>query len=174
MIFLVLALLLSGCVVTPLKTGGRALPPKGFVYFCQREPAVCKNDSPSLEPVALTEDRWSELQQVNASVNGSFAFVEDAVDTWDYPVAGGDCEDFALEKQRQLLNKGWPLGSLLLATANVPGRGGHAVLIARTSAGDYVLDILSQRIKEWSHVPYHWLRRQSSQNPLVWVKISSQ
>jgi predicted transglutaminase-like cysteine proteinase len=45
---------------------------------------------------------------------------------------------------------------------------------ARTSAGDLLLDNLSEDVRPWYDAPYEFLMRQSSADPNVWVALSSQ
>ena len=48
---------------------------------------------------------------------------------------------------------------------------GHAVLTARTQAGDVILDNRSNEIRLWTKTPYEFVMRQSSRNPQVWVYL---
>jgi len=69
----------------------------------------------------------------------------------------GDCEDYALTK-RYLANKKYriPLGCLSVAFADVAYLQDaiHAVLVAHTSAGDYVLDNFIPEVMPWTVCPY--------------------
>jgi len=53
---------------------------------------------------------------------------------------GGDCEDFALTKRLKLIAMGYAPDSLHLALCWTETREFHAVLIADTDDGQYVLD----------------------------------
>jgi hypothetical protein len=35
------------------------------------------------------------------------------------------------------------------------------------------MDSLTSEIRPWSNTSYHWLERQSSENPLKWVSLTS-
>jgi len=48
---------------------------------------------------------------------------------------------------------------------------GHAVLTARTTAGDFILDNKVNDVRLWSKTPYRFLLRQSYLNPRVWVAL---
>jgi predicted transglutaminase-like cysteine proteinase len=48
---------------------------------------------------------------------------------------------------------------------------GHAVLTVRTDHGDFVLDNKVNEVKAWTDTPYTFVKRQSAQNPLVWISL---
>jgi predicted transglutaminase-like cysteine proteinase len=91
---------------------------------------------------------------------------------WSYPTKVGDCEDYALEKRRQLMELGVPAGSLLITVVRQPNGDGHAVLTVRTSLGDFVLDNLEPRVLAWTETEYTYLKRQSERNSGVWVAVN--
>lgn len=163
----------------PMQVMGIDLPPRGFIDFCSRTPASCDEFHVASPPPTLTKERWTDLAEVNQSVNRSYSFRSDRSvygksEYWTYlQGTAGDCEDFALEKQRRLIEKGWPAESLLITVAVVPGRGHHAVLVATTEAGDYVLDVLDNSVRAWQDVPYQWRKRQVPGKPKAWAKIAA-
>jgi predicted transglutaminase-like cysteine proteinase len=118
-----------------------------------------------------------KLASINAFVNSSIEPVLDSehagvVDAWDYPTDGkGDCEDYALLKRRLLIEAGFPRAALLLAVVKDEQGDGHSVLLARTNRGDFVLDNLADEIKPWTRAPYRFVKRQSQEDPNVWVAI---
>ena len=73
---------------------------------------------------------------------------------------GGDCEDFAILKKRELVSMGWPSSALLLTVVRARGTG-HTVLTIRTAEGDLILDNRTSRIKDWSRTPYRYFARQA-------------
>lgn len=161
-----------------MKLAGMTLPPRGFAELCAQEPTFCEKPAVQGKPVDLTNERWRELVEVNAEVNSSFAFATDSdvfgkSDKWSYLKGAGDCEDFALEKRQRLLARGWPPSALLIAVAKVPNVGTHAVLVAVTKNGDYVLDILEKSVRPWTEVNYAWLMRQSQADPKAWRRVSA-
>ena len=163
---------------TPMHTAGATLPPKGFVDFCKRVPAQCSEVAAVSGPVVLDDARRAELAAVNRSVNDGIRYVADTRSSgrseyWTLPQTEGDCEDLALEKRRRLIEMGWPQDSLLIALATVPRVGGHAVLVAVTDKGDFVLDVRDQDVRPWEQVPYRWVRRQSPTNPRVWLSLKA-
>lgn len=161
---------------TPMQTAGAALPPKGFVDFCRRFPAECSEVADASGPVVLDEARRAELAAVNDAVNRGIRYVSDTRSSgrsefWTLPETEGDCEDLALEKRRRLIELGWPQDALLITLATVPRVGGHAVLVAVTDQGDFVLDVRDPQVRPWEQVPYRWVRRQSPTNPRMWVNL---
>ena len=67
-------------------------------------------------------------------------------EVWAYPRGAGDCEDYVLEKRRDLMRKGISLSDLLITVVRKPDGEGHAVLTVRTDEGDYVLDNLTDTV----------------------------
>ena len=49
---------------------------------------------------------------------------------------------------------------------------GHTILTVKTDKGDLVLDNLVNEIRPWNATGYHFLKRQSQQNPNIWVSIN--
>ena len=113
------------------------------------------------------EDLAARLAGVNREVNAEIVFVPDwdlwgLEDRWSYPTAGrGDCEDFALEKRRRLVMKGVPSAALTIAIVHhVERYYPHAVLLAETTAGTFVLDNHFDEFQCWDSVPYRYERRE--------------
>ena len=149
----------------------RTSPPAGHVYYCADAPEACLRYGKGA--VRLDEQSWRQLVDVNARINGSIKPVADGkIDQWSVYVSEGDCEDYALTKQRELLRLGWPSDALLLTTAYLPDGVYHAVLIVRTDRGEFVLDNLNPVILPWQKVGYRWNKRQAVGNPHIWQKIA--
>ncbi|TIL83677.1 MAG: transglutaminase, partial [Mesorhizobium sp.] len=93
-------------------------------------------------------------------------------EVWAYPVRGvGDCEDYVLEKRRELNRLGVSYANLLMTVVRKPDGEGHAVLTVRTSKGDYVLDNLDGKVRSWDRTGYRFLKRQAIDNTGRWVSI---
>lgn len=97
------------------------------------------------------------LDLVNRTVNSAMTYRPDTAvwgvsDYWATPSemarkGAGDCEDFAIAKYWALRNLGMPDDKLQLVLLQDTRRQlFHAVLIAHTSAGRYVLDNVSDRL----------------------------
>ena len=159
-----------------MHTGGRTTQPVGHYEFCKRIPAECREATPKQAPIQLTRKLWAEMVDVNNTVNTMVTPRTDQdiwgkAEVWSYPDRVGDCEDYVLEKRRQLMRDGVPAGSVLITVVRQPNGDGHAVLTVRTSNGDYVLDNLEPRILAWSDTEYTFLKRQSERNSGTWVAI---
>nr|WP_319389759.1 transglutaminase-like cysteine peptidase [uncultured Cohaesibacter sp.] len=149
----------------------RTSPPAGHVYYCASNPVACQHYGQGV--VALTQESWKQLLDVNASVNRSIkAKADGQIDEWSAYVREGDCEDYALTKQQELLRRGWPSDALLITTAFLEDGTYHAVLIARTDRGEFVLDNLNQRVLPWQEVNYRWNKRQAVGNPQMWQRVA--
>lgn len=162
-----------------MTVGREVVAPFGYIGFCQRNPADCKKgDARASQPFHLTAARLSELKDVNDQVNRSVRPVEDRrlynrEEWWTYPTQkAGDCEDYALLKRKLLIQRGWPREALLISVVKEWSGSGHAVLLASTDKGEFVLDNQNWQIIDWQDAPYTWIKRQSKSNPFTWVSIA--
>jgi len=158
-------------------TGGRTTQPIGHYGFCQREPQECQQKTSNTRPAELSRKLWAEMIGVNNAVNTKVTPQTDEEtwgreEYWSYPDKVGDCEDYVLEKRRELMNYGIPASDLLITVVRQPNGDGHAVLTVRTSNGDYILDNLEPRVLAWRETVYTYLKRQSETNSGAWVSIS--
>lgn len=156
---------------------GRSLPPIGHVGFCRQHPAECERSGPKRVKVKMTLKRKADLRAVNDLVNRMIRPVSDMklygrIEHWTYPAGKGDCEDYVLLKQRLLIERGWPASSLLITVVRDENNEGHAVLTARTSAGEFLLDNKHAKIVSWNESPYTFVKRQSGRNPRVWMSLT--
>jgi len=160
-----------------MQNGGRTTQPVGHYEFCQSSPAECAQVTPRQAPTELTRSLWARIVEVNNLVNTMVVPRTDleiwgVEERWSYPTDGvGDCEDYVLEKRRLLMKAGMPAGNLLITVVRQPNGDGHAVLTARTSLGDFVLDNLEPRVLAWQDTPYEFLKQQSERHSGVWVSI---
>jgi predicted transglutaminase-like cysteine proteinase len=159
-----------------MHTGGRTTQPIGHYDFCLREPDECRQKTARKEPVELTRKLWSALVDINNSVNLTVTPRTDGEmwgqeELWSYPTNVGDCEDYVLEKRRQLMALGVPAGKLLVTVVRQPNGDGHAVLTVSTSLGDFILDNLEPRVLAWNDTEYTYLKRQSERHSGVWVSV---
>lgn len=155
---------------------GRTLPPVGFVEFCGRHKAECEQAG-STQRVHLTEAAWQQLAEVNSYVNASIEPVSDqelyaVPERWDFPADAGDCEDYVLLKKRYLQRLGFPADTLLITVVLDEIGEGHAVLTVTTSNGDFVLDNRRNEVLAWSATRYRFLKRQSQEDPRIWLALS--
>ena len=159
-----------------MRIHGQAIPPYGFVQFCKSHRNECLNPDPRNTRFNASPLRLSELDEINRRVN---AAVQPATDSevygveehWTFPQLMGDCEDYVVLKRRILIDSGWPASALLITVVLDENGEGHAVLTARTTQGDFILDNKEQTVKLWSQTPYRFVMRQSYLNPKVWMSL---
>lgn len=164
----------------PMKTLGITSQPVGHYDFCKRYPQQCGVNKGSTAPLALTAKLWRAVSRVNAQVNKKVRAAADMQiygkeEYWEYPdKAGwfGDCEDYALLKQRMLQKSGIPASALLITVVRKPDGEAHAVLTLRTMRGDYVLDNLRDSVLDWQDTEYSYIKRQSAYHSGLWVAIA--
>ena len=156
---------------------GQALPPIGHVSFCRMNESECSSQNAGASRIALTSRRLRDLRDVNTLVNRMVVPVSDQdlygrLEHWTYPADKGDCEDFVLLKRRLLLERGWPASALLITVVRDEHGEGHAILTARTSNGDYILDNRAQEVLLWNRSTYSFVKRQSFHDPQVWMSLT--
>lgn len=182
-----IAAVILACIATPAiavsdNTGpfmtvvGNASQPIGHFEFCQGHAAECAVRSRSEKRIHLTPARWNALVAANNAVNRAVTPATDEemfgkAEVWSYPTRQGDCEDFVLEKRRNLIAKGWPVSTLLITVVRQANGDGHAVLTVLTDRGDLVLDNLQPDVKLWNTTGYQFVKRQSEFNSGQWVSI---
>ena len=154
------------------------LAPMSFFRFCMRYPEDCKvrGVQAGEEPMTLTKERKAELAKVNRDVNRAITPHENdngvMEEEWLVAPRAGDCHDYAVTKRHELLARGWPSSSLLLAEVVVASGEHHLVLVVRTNEEDVVLDNLNWNLRPVAQIPYQWVRAQQAENPKFWSKIS--
>jgi predicted transglutaminase-like cysteine proteinase len=126
----------------------------------------------------LTAKTWNVLDRINRQVNDFIEPVSNLdhwgtiLDHWDYPVDGkGDCKIYALYKRKLLLEEGFPRQALLMTIVRDLEGEGHAILTVKTDHGEFVLDNLSGEIRPWNATGYRFVKRQSQEDPNLWVSI---
>ncbi|SDZ32924.1 Predicted transglutaminase-like cysteine proteinase [Jannaschia faecimaris] len=148
--------------------------PAGATDLCWTYGWSCQS-SPS--QTAFSSAELATARRINQNVNRRVREITDQVqysrlEHWALPTErGGDCEDLALLKQRDLIRAGIAPERLLIATALDRRRAAHAVLILRTDNEDLVLDNLTNSIKPWSRTGYSFLRMQNPENKQTWVAV---
>ncbi|KAB0678865.1 transglutaminase-like cysteine peptidase [Aureimonas leprariae] len=164
--------------VSRVAEGGPTLAPFAHVIFCQKTPGDCVSGGRPNAEAVLDDEGWRSLRRVNDDVNAAIRPTSDRPgplgDVWSLAPRRGDCEDYAITKRHRLIALGWPPSALRLAVART-GRGeGHAVLVAKTDQGDYVLDNRSRRILRWNETKLAFLKMQSGSDPQRWLEVASE
>lgn len=153
------------------------LAPFAHTRFCVQYPADCVPSHNHFRPgpIKLTEQRRNELREINSDVNHAIRFErnEDGIagERWLLSPKTGDCNDYAVTKRHELLERGWPARVLLLAEVVTTWGEHHLVLVVRTRQGDLVADSLSPEIKPWSKAGYQWVRIQTPAMPTFWATV---
>jgi predicted transglutaminase-like cysteine proteinase len=161
-----------------MRVYGPAPPPYGFVDFCQRSPAECASGPADERRFVASPDRIAELETINRVVNTSIEPLTDlelygVEEYWTLPTTKGDCEDYALLKRHLLIKRGWPVSSLLITVVKDEKGEGHAILTARTTQGDLILDNKVPQVLVWHRTGYEFVMRQSYINPRVWMSLDA-
>lgn len=155
------------------------LAPMAYTQFCQRYAGECELTHSRFRggAVRLTEGRSADLVEVNRSVNQNIRPERNerglAGETWLIGPDSGDCNDYAVTKRHELLNRGWSAQVLLLSEVVTNSGEHHLVLVVRTSSGDLVLDNMTSQIRPWGRAPYRWVRIQMPTDSRLWATIAA-
>ncbi|RFB78503.1 transglutaminase-like cysteine peptidase [Methylovirgula sp. 4M-Z18] len=158
---------------------GVARIPYGWMDFCGRRPEECQvSDLPAAD-IKLTLNTWRTLDRINRQVNEEIEPVSNLdhwgtlADHWDYPVDGkGDCKIYALYKRKLLIDAGFPRQALLMTIVWDLDGEGHTILTVKTDKGEFILDNLVNTIRAWDETGYAFVKRQSQENPNVWMSLA--
>jgi len=167
----------SVTAATYAAVGAETSVPWGWVDFCERYQGECDGERLSALDINLSAKAIGEIARINKWVNAHVEPVSDAdhwnmADRWDYPFDGrGDCEDYALLKRKLLIEIGFPRQALLMTVVKDEHQEGHAILTLKTSKGEFVLDNLNDDMKPWTMTGYRFVKRQSQEDPNVWVQL---
>lgn len=160
-----------------MRVFGVTQPPFGFVEFCQRDAAECRDGPIEDQRRQGNKDELAELERLNRTINKDVVPVSDqdlygVTEYWTLPIGmKGDCEDYVLLKRHRLMAAGWPASSLLITVVLDEKSEGHAILTVRTVSGDFILDNKNDEIKLWHKTPYRFVMRQSYLNPKIWMSL---
>jgi predicted transglutaminase-like cysteine proteinase len=160
----------------PIVNMGLAKPIQGWAKFCEKFPSECLVNRAEPEAIELTPQVWKTIVSVNQRVNSTIKAITDAdqwgvVDVWGFPDTGkGDCEDYQLLKRRMLSESGLPRRAMRMTVVIDELGEGHAVLVIRTTQGDYVLDNKTSSVLAWHRTGYVFVKRES-QDTVGWVSL---
>lgn len=130
--------------------------PLAYQLFCLQHPGDCRTSRRSV--VAYTPKIRALLVSVNNKVNRAIKPRNERGDTWSLNPAYGDCDDYAMSKRHALLRAGIPASALKVAVVRTRNGIGHAVLIVKTSAGEFALDNLRKTIVRRHQTGYRFLQ----------------
>jgi len=151
-----------------------AMAPAGAGALCSTYDWACARSGKAM---LLGEGVMDTLRAVNSRANRIIRPISDmqqyrTPEYWALPTQrGGDCEDYALYKKRELIRLGIPPEQLLIAAVLDKQGRIHAVLVVRTGSQDLVLDNLTSRIVPWNRTGYTFLRLQDPDQPSRWVAV---
>ena len=74
-------------------------------------------------------------------------------------------------KRRALMERGWPASALRMALVRQSNGEAHAVLVAVTDSGDFVLDNLVGDVLDWEETNYKFVKMQTAQTMSEWVDV---
>lgn len=165
-------------IAASMVTGAITSQPIGHYDFCQRYAAECNIKSRSAPAPKVTAKGWDVVREINRAVNARYIPRTDQEiygkeEFWAYPTVYADCEDFALEKRKELAAAGFAYSDLLMTVVRKSDGEGHAVLTLRTADGDFILDNLTDDVFAWYQTPYTFLKRQATFNTGRWVTIEN-
>jgi len=174
----------SAQTVMPVSAGaiqiaGHAGPTPAWIAFCAQMPNECAYDMSEPATIVLDPATWKAIVEINERVNDTIIPVTDqdhwgVADRWDYPDDGlGDCEDIQLLKRRLLTEAGLPHRALRMTVVIDELGAGHAVLMARTDRGDFILDNKRKAVLPWQETGYRYVKREGSDNA-AWVWLGNQ
>jgi predicted transglutaminase-like cysteine proteinase len=164
------------------KTFVEVQPAPAARAFCENFPQECVASHDVPVPIEWTPEKWNQLQRVNRDVNESIIAKTDMElygieEKWTLNEKEGDCDDIVALKRHRLISLGWPAGALLVTIVETPSvLEMHAVLTARTSRGDFILDSKlkdgTTRIWRWDEIPtYTYVAQQLPEDPRRWVSL---
>jgi predicted transglutaminase-like cysteine proteinase len=160
-----------------ISLGSSSRAPIGWTEFCAENRRECETRPMEARDVVLTSTAWRDLTRINRWVNSKIKPLTDmehwgVVERWSYPDDGyGDCEDYVLLKRRMLIQAGWPRQALLITVVRDNRGDGHAVLTVKTDKGEFILDNQHEEILLWSETTYRFVKRQSQNDPNIWVSL---
>jgi predicted transglutaminase-like cysteine proteinase len=168
--------------------GGNTSIPTGWSDFCKRYAGECSHVDYQSPPqlIHLNAKMWKTLKSVNDTWNRIIVSASDidhwgAIDQWDLVDASegqdhrGDCEDFALSKRKTLIERyGVPATAVLVTVVQMNERELHAILVARTDRGDFVLDNMASEVLAWdqAYAPNKYVKQLSAYNEDEWRTIT--
>ena len=152
-------------------------PPPGFSLSCNRYDWLCGDQHVAAGGIK-GDEKLAAARRVNAEVNAAVQPLTDpenygVAEYWTLPTNGrGDCEDYALEKFRRLLDAGVDSRDLRIAVVLDRRGDNHVVLVLHHRDGDLVLDSLTETILPWNETGYSFLAAQMGEDKSRWEIVA--
>lgn len=180
LVLIIVSFFIPPAFAQDMPTGRYTSIPIGHFEFCQRYPGECRPVFGSKTPLNFSPELMERIQDINIHVNNEFVPMLDIDiygqdEFWAYPQNAADCEDYALEKRRRLMEELGisPANLLMTVVFRISHQEAHAVLTLRTNKGDYILDNLSDEVVLWTRLTdYKFTKRQSVSHSARWVEIT--
>ena len=141
-------------------------------------PSLCPPGVLPALDVNLTAAAFAKLDRVNREINQLIGPVTNLehwgtlLDHRNYPLDGkGDCKVYTLYKRKLLMDMGFPRQAMLMTIVRDLKGERHAILTVKSNRGDFVLDNLTDEIRPWDATGYRFIKRQSQEDPNVWVAL---
>ncbi|WP_201864285.1 transglutaminase-like cysteine peptidase [Microvirga soli] len=163
-------------IVPPVAKVDAATPIKGWLRFCEQNPVECTINPSEPAIIDLTARDWQTLNRINQQVNAGIKATTDkdhwgVEDVWNYAEDGyGDCEDYQLVKRKRLVEAGFPNRALRMTVVIDEEGAGHAVMMVRTTRGDFILDNKRNAILPWHKTGYIYVKREGDEGQ-AWVSL---
>jgi predicted transglutaminase-like cysteine proteinase len=163
-------------ITQPVARVGAAKPIMGWIRFCAQNPAECTVDPDEPATIELTAKDWQTLNRINQQVNAGIKAKTDkdhwgVEDIWDFAEDGyGDCEDYQLVKRKRLVEAGFPRRALRMTVVIDEEGAGHAVMMVRTTRGDFILDNKRNAILPWHKTGYVYIKREGDEGS-AWASL---
>ncbi len=95
-------------------------------------------------------------------------------DRWDFAEDGyGNFADYQLVERKLLVEAGFPRRALRMTVVIDELGEGHAVLMVRTSRGDFILDNKKDAILPWHQTGYTYIKREGDDGT-TWASLGRQ
>jgi len=148
-------------------------PVLAHVRFCLLYVGQCDQRPDRRAPNMSVQQQMDEITRINRRVNRAIRPQPDTgFDSWDIDVTAGDCEDYALQKRKELIDLGWPTDHVRLVLGRTARGEPHAVLLVRVGGTDHVLDNLHDRVLPWDRTGHVFMMLQDRHDPRAWHTVS--
>ena len=150
-----------------------------YMNFCKEYAGKCGSQG-NMTAVLLNDDTLKLLSSVNVGVNKAVHFKADeelyGTGKFAIPVSRngeppeGDCDDYTLIKMDVLRRHGIPQETMMMGLVSEKHDPNftHAILIVRTTGGDYVLDNRHEEVKLARDTEYKfWFAAELGENPVI-------
>lgn len=142
--------------------------PPGFATFCQENYDLCQLRE-SAAPLKMSE--WKEkLEELSARINKQITYTSEEIDGWTINPRNGDCDDYTVTKQDELVKMGVDPSNLRAAYVLTVDEVSHVFLVVTTDEGEFVLDNMTDEVYNLDRAMLLKLSIQDSIDPTIWYQ----